>query len=564
MRALPFLAAWVIAIIGCDRSSGSAGKDVAALTEANPPALDGAMAPNVARSSRGAIATWIEPTSKSGHRIRFASFGAGGWSAPHTIAESDRIVANWADVPSVVEQANGTLVAHWAEKSAPDTYAYDVTLASSSDGGQTWQPLGKAHRDATATEHGFVSLVPQRDRTLAIWLDGRETAAGGPMTLRAADIARDGVSNETVVDDQVCDCCSTAAAATAEGPVVVYRNRTSDELRDPSIAIQRGGTWSNHAINADGWKISGCPVNGPAVDALANDVVVAWFTYAEQTARVRVAFSRDAGQTFSAPIDVDVPRGTRAPIGRVDVVRDGEDAIVSWLASNREAGEVLVRRVGRDGRLGDELTIARVAAGRDSGFPKLTSLADGNALVAWTDASEPSHVRATRLARNSIPPLARPSPVAAQKPAAPALGATAPAYQAENVAGEVVTLQALRGSPVLLNVWATWCEPCRHELPVLGKLHSRYASRGLRIIAVNVDHDASRADVLSFIKRRTLPLEFWLDAADRVSAAFGIATLPVTLLVDANGKVIWRRDGAITDDDPEVDAAVERALATPR
>lgn len=519
------------------------------------------MAPNVASSAAGIIASWIEPTLPSGHRVRVASLGRSGWSGANTIAEGDTIVANWADVPSVAEQADGTLVAHWAEKSAADTYAYDVMLARSSDAGRTWQRLGQAHRDGTATEHGFVSLVPERERTLAIWLDGRETAAGGPMTLRAADVGGDGISNETVIDDRVCDCCSTAAAMTAAGPAVVYRDRTVDEYRDPWIAVRRDGAWTTHAIHADGWKISGCPVNGPAIDALGNDVVVAWFTYAEQMARVRIAFSHDAGSTFSAPTDVDVPRGTRAPIGRVDVVRDGDGAIVSWLASDREAGEVLARRVGSDGRLGTELVLARVAASRDSGFPKLAALPDDDLLVTWTDASEPVRVRAIRVPRSAIPRPGLSAPVASAKRDTLAVGATAPDYGAENLSGDVVTLQSLRGAPVLINVWATWCEPCRHELPVLEKLHARFRERGLRVIALNVDHDQPRESVASFVKRRDLTLDVWIDPQDRASRALGIATLPVTLLLDARGKVIWRRDGAITDDDAELQAAIERELA---
>jgi hypothetical protein len=355
------------------------------------------MAPNTIATDTGALATWIEPVagSATSHRVRFASYSGGRWSDATTIVQSDAIVSNWADVPSVAEQGNGDLVAHWAKKSSTETHAYNVELARSTDAGRTWQPLGRAHRDASPTEHGFVSLTGERDRTAAIWLDGRETAHGGPTMLRAATITSN-VGEETIVDDRVCDCCNTAAAMTDSGPIVVYRDRSDDEVRDAWIARYVDGKWVTHAVHSDGWKVAGCPVNGPSVAAKGHDVVVAWFTFADETARVRVAFSRDAGATFEPPIDVDVPRGTRAPVGRVDIVLDGNDAIASWLASNREAGQVLVRRIGRDRRMGPELEIARVAAGRDSGFPRLVRVAD-ELLIMWTETTEPSRMRAQRV-----------------------------------------------------------------------------------------------------------------------------------------------------------------------
>ena len=125
--------------------------------------------------------TWLEPVDavRPAHRLRVAKLAGGTWSTPTTIAEGPTIVANWADIPSVARQDNGTLVAHWAEKSAvPARHGYDVVLARSTDGGATWRRLGFPYRDGTETEHGFVSLIPDGDAILAFWLDGRATAKG--------------------------------------------------------------------------------------------------------------------------------------------------------------------------------------------------------------------------------------------------------------------------------------------------------------------------------------------------------------------------------------------------
>jgi hypothetical protein len=393
-------------ICACDRTStpephSSESRDQ--LVAADPPAGRGATSPNVVSTARGVLLTWLEPRDDKSHRLRFARSAGAGWSAATTIAEGSNIVANWADVPSLVEQQDGVLVAHWAEKisqSAP--HAYNVVLARSTDAGVTWNRLGSPHGDGTATEHGFVSLVPATSSVLAIWLDGRETAKGnGPTMLRAARIDGEKIGDEQIVDERVCDCCSTAAANTSSGPVVVFRDRSSDEVRDPWIARLADGNWStSRAVNVDGWTIAGCPVNGPAIAARGRDVAVAWYTLANQRPTVRLAFSGDAGATFEPAIEIDVPLGARAPIGRVDVALDGSDAIVSWMVAERDVGRLLVRRVTRQRRMGPELELTTLSADRSSGFPRL-ELAGDDLWLVWTD-SQARTLRARRIARTAL------------------------------------------------------------------------------------------------------------------------------------------------------------------
>jgi hypothetical protein len=139
-------------------------------------------------------------------------------------------------------------------------------------------------------------------------------------------------------------------------------------------------------VHADGWQIAGCPVNGPAAAAAGSELAAAWYTAAGQRPRILVAFSGDAGATFEPPIEVDAPLGARAPLGRVGIVvdRPGE-ALVSWIAAEREDGRLLIRRIARDRRRGAELEIAAVAASRASGSPRLALLGI-HAVLAWTGA----------------------------------------------------------------------------------------------------------------------------------------------------------------------------------
>jgi len=202
------------------------------------------------------------------------------------------------------------------------------------------------------------------------------------MTLRYVKVKRDGtLTDEAALDTRVCECCQTSAALTADGPVVVYRDRSEQEMRDISIVRLRDGKWSQpRAVFPDNWQINGCPVNGPAVAAAGRRVAVAWYTGAGNAPRVKLAFSNDAGENFGAPVTVDDGN----PVGRVDVLllADGS-ALVCWLEKLPGGGEVRLRRVSPDGEHEQAITVSSSGTARSNGFPQMARA--GNALVfAWT------------------------------------------------------------------------------------------------------------------------------------------------------------------------------------
>jgi hypothetical protein len=188
--------------------------------------------------------SWVEKRGDKRYALRFSVLDANGWSENRTVSEGDNWFINWADFPSVIALSDGSLAAHWLVKRGTATYAYDVNIARSSDGGWTWSRPVVPHNDQTQTEHGFVSLLPLRDgRVGAVWLDGRnmkdmkEDDEHGPspasMTLRYAAIdAKGELSDERQLDERVCECCQTAATLTGEGVIAVYRDRSYAEVRD--------------------------------------------------------------------------------------------------------------------------------------------------------------------------------------------------------------------------------------------------------------------------------------------------------------------------------------------
>ena len=100
------------------------------------------------------------------------------------------------------------------------------------------------------------------------------------MTLRSAALSPDGqLADEQVVDEMICECCQTDVALTDAGPVVVYRDRSIDEMRDIGVSRFVDGRWQKgRLVSVDDWQIDGCPVNGPAIDADGDATAVAWFT----------------------------------------------------------------------------------------------------------------------------------------------------------------------------------------------------------------------------------------------------------------------------------------------
>lgn len=350
------------------------------------------------------ILSWVERVNDKRYALKTAIRDGKGWSEAQTVAAGENWFVNWADFPSVIALDDGSLAAHWLVKSGSGTYAYNVNIARSNDGGKSWSTPVVPHLDNTQTEHGFVSLIPLTDGKIgAIWLDGRNMKLmkqdhdeNKPlpvsMTLRYAAIdAKGNISDDAQLDERVCECCQTSAAVTSDGVIAVYRDRSPTEMRD-IYAVRQGSnaSWgSPQVVHADNWQINGCPVNGPAVAADGSRVAVAWFTGAGSTPHVKIAFSNDAGVTFGNAFQVDDGETQ----GRVDVLLlPDSSALVCWMSGTADGGAIKVRRVRPDGVLGPAAVIAKTDISRSSGFPRMALLGD-EVHFAWTEFGKPSRIR---------------------------------------------------------------------------------------------------------------------------------------------------------------------------
>jgi hypothetical protein len=305
---------------------------------------------------------------------------------PQTIVGGTNLVVNAADVPSILPLSTGTIVAQWLQTHGDDPEAYDLRLATSSDGGRTWGPPSTPYRDTSESQHGFASMFETPGGGFGlVWLDGR---SGDEMALRSTSFSANGAQSEDVaIDPRVCECCQTAVAVAGGSPIAVFRDRSADEIRDIAIARLESGGWSSPtAVHPDHWKIEGCPVNGPAVSASGQDVVVSWFSQNH----VFVSFSTDAGRTFGPAIRVDDAEAQ----GRVQVERLGDgSAAVSWVDFPSGRSQFRVRRVLPSGKRGPAATIAE---GMGTEYPRMVRRG-GELLFAWAEnADGTTRVRTAR------------------------------------------------------------------------------------------------------------------------------------------------------------------------
>ncbi len=393
----------------------SAASAKAGLVPLSAPAGPASLAPSLATlNDDRVILPWLERADE-GHVLKLSVFDGQSFQSPAIIAFGEGWFANWADTPGLFVMPDGRWLAHWLVSSGPAVYAYDVVMSVSEDQGESWSESFSPHDDGTPTEHGFVSYFPVEPESAGVvWLDGRETLAepgqgdqaraghdhhhshGGAMTLRTARVSGTGViSDPALLDEQVCDCCQTAAAMTDMGPLVIYRGRTDEELRDIWMVRGTDNGWSKpEVLHEDGWQIGGCPVNGPALIARGSMAVAAWFTMAENRPLVRLARSDNAGQDFSTPLEFSPD----SALGRVDLAWLDSDFVLSWMDQAEDGAALQLARFDSQGQQTGRYSLDGLAAERVSGVPRIAPAGQGRLLVVWTASGrEGSRVQAALL-----------------------------------------------------------------------------------------------------------------------------------------------------------------------
>ena len=121
------------------------------------------------------------------------------------------------------------------------------------------------------------------------------------------------------------------------------------------------------------------------------------------------------------------------------------------------------------------------------------------------------------------------------------LSGVAPDFTLQVRGGGEASLSDYRGEVVMINFWATWCGPCREEMPHLEALHQRYSSLGFRLLGVNVEEDSRLSD--RFLAETPVTFEILFDPQNRVSDLYDVIAMPSTVLVDRNGNLRYIHHG---------------------
>ena len=366
------------------------------------PAPEGSTGPGLAVDPSGRVhLSWLEPRAAGGHAFRWAAWEGRKWTEPRVVAEGDSLVVDWTNLPVLLPLADRRMAAAWPWKAAAGGPVLRVSL--SSDGGATWAPPVDLAAGGAAAQQGQAALAPEGAGVRVVWAAGSAAPApqagatrGGSAAghasfgLHTTVLGFDGSRTATqIVDASVCDQCLPAAARAASGVLVAYRDLDSAGVRDIRLAPLSGQTEIRPLTPAaDGWKVPGCPVNGPALDAAGSRLALAWYTVSGGKAQVRLGFSADAGKTFGAVERID----DGGPRGRVSVsLLDDASAVAAWLESRGDSALLVARHVRPGSPPGEPVSLGVLSGRRNSGFPRMVRSAD-ELFFAWPEIGRPARI----------------------------------------------------------------------------------------------------------------------------------------------------------------------------
>jgi len=137
-------------------------------------------------------------------------------------------------------------------------------------------------------------------------------------------------------------------------------------------------------------------------------------------------------------------------------------------------------------------------------------------------------------------------------------GQPAPEFTLKSLKDKNLSLKELRGQVVMINFWATWCGPCRQEIPALNTLYEKYRDTGFVLLGVNVDSESANAIQMVSRLKTTYPILF--DADKRASMLYQVSAMPTTILIDRDGKVRYIQKGYVTGIENKYQAQIRELL----
>jgi peroxiredoxin len=143
------------------------------------------------------------------------------------------------------------------------------------------------------------------------------------------------------------------------------------------------------------------------------------------------------------------------------------------------------------------------------------------------------------------------------------VGDAMPAFEAPLLDGAKFDVANEKGNVVLLNLWATWCGPCREEIPELEQMHKQHSGDGFKVVGISLDEGEVDA-VKEFVRTHGMTYPIALDPEGKLTGVFQTGVIPTTVLIDRNGTIAWKKYGMIERNDSTLQAALKKALAEKR
>jgi len=292
------------------------------------PSIDKARTPRLSSLSNGMLLSWVDISSPV-KKLKFSRFIDNQWSKPQIVQQGTNWFINYADYASITALDDSHYVASWLEHTGRRWIDYRFLVSQSFDAGKSWSKPSSPIANNIKGQNGFLSVQINGSNPLFVWI----SSIGKDYAVQSASLNSKGEwLNLETVDTSSCSCCHTDMSRFGDQILMVYRDRTQDEIRDISLASLKNDQWKEQSIiENDGWKINGCPVNGPSITATESGYVIIWFSAANDIPAVKI-------KSFSVLAEEQTKTlGDDKVSGRVDSAKVSESQVMMiWLSENKK------------------------------------------------------------------------------------------------------------------------------------------------------------------------------------------------------------------------------------
>ncbi|NOU23804.1 MAG: hypothetical protein HOO93_18815 [Methyloglobulus sp.] len=350
----------------------------------------------VNRPDGSLVLSWWQNTAKDKPTLLISVLENEQWTPPAPVTSMANLIE-----AQVVPVGNDALAALWmVSKPAKngEGEVHDIFVARGDKTGKQWTTPLLLNQEAITSMKESPTLAAMPDGTLlSAWIDmrnykmvppskpGAEATSEGFTSLMVASVsANNKLGKEMLVDKNFCECCAPAMVTDEQGGLLAYREHLTGNVRDPAVMRISANDFGQSAIvHNDHWVLDGCPSKAPAIARLDSTVGIAWLTSVKDKTRIRAAFSKDKGQHFAVPIELELENAGGVSGIEMD---SPHSALVAWTVIGKQGEMTKLARVFDDGRIEHRTTVHSLSDGKAYKWPgpRMTKAKD-TVIIGWND-----------------------------------------------------------------------------------------------------------------------------------------------------------------------------------